>query len=121
MKRRDVIAEYLETIRDENIDELIRIHNIYCYQVNETENCIYLMDTFNNLYQDMTPLEIADMMRVYGVNFTSEDKYFNGELKSFSYISIEDIKTENIAIYIDTHDDDIKNDSIKLILKEMED
>lgn len=118
MKRWELIEEYLDTLWNDDMDELIKIHNDYCLEVNEWNNIIYKMDEFDEYCADMTPSEIADMIRVYGRDFKTIDNYFtSGDmLKSFSTIGRGDIVTKDIAIYADTHFDNLYNTGIDAIL-----
>ena len=74
-------------LRDLSESEIIRIHN----EINQDYDYIYNMSDFNDLYNDYTPLQIADLIHNRDEFFTIDDEYFYynrcGNITSFSDIN----------------------------------
>ena len=69
-------------------DELVNAWNLRCEKKEYMDEFIENMSSFDEMFQNLSPLEIID--RVRGCNFCTGDDYFAfngyGNLESFSYI-----------------------------------
>ena len=93
-----------------DLNELIEVHNDYCYEVNATDNTIYRMDDLDEYLDGYTPSEIA--YKIFNGDFKPCDKYFvfdgYNNLLSFNYESDANCKiyVDEIADYIDEYETD---------------
>lgn len=121
LSRYERIRAYLDSLNDVI---LVQIHNAYCDATNNSDNCIYPMDDFDEIIGDVKPWEVAKMC-FYGHEFNPNHEwfYFNGDgnLESLDYINDSSpIYTEDIADYIDRDDNPLDDDEIAAILEEVE-
>ena len=69
-------------------DELVNAWNLRCEKKENMDEFIENMSSFDEMFQNLSPLEIIDKVR--GCNFCTGDDYFAfngyGNLESFSYI-----------------------------------
>lgn len=77
-----------DIIRNWNDSDLLVAWNEYCDKKGYSDNIIYSMDSFNECFESMEPLDIIDMVR--GCDFTPSDDYFSytsyGNIISFDYV-----------------------------------
>jgi hypothetical protein len=77
-----------DIIRNWNDGDLLVAWNEYCDNKGYSDNIIYSMDSFNECFDSMAPLDIIDMVR--GCDFSSSDDYFSytsyGNIISFDYV-----------------------------------
>ena len=120
-KKYTMIKEALENLSDE---ELIAIHNEYCSESNNTDNCVYSMDEFNEITDGMENWEIA--RSCFFGDFRPCDEYFffngYGNLESFDFPSQDNapIYISDIADYIERNNDSLYCDDIAEILEQFE-
>mgnify|MGYP003307885407 CR=1 FL=1 len=85
MRKLDFIAGYIKS--NWSSSAIINAWNRYCEDNNDPDSMVEYMDSFNELFDGMTPTEIAE--RVSHGSFCSGDDYwcFNayGNIKTFSY------------------------------------
>lgn len=69
--------------------ELVNAWNILCDNTDKKDNHIENMESFNEKFQHLSPLEVLEMVR--GCEFGTRDDYFafdkNGNIESFSEIA----------------------------------
>lgn len=69
--------------------ELVNAWNIFCDNTDKKDNHIENMESFNEKFQHLSPLEVLEMVR--GCEFGTRDDYFafdkNGNIESFSEIA----------------------------------
>ena len=110
----------MEAIESLNDDELVSLHNEYCDKCNYTDDRIYSMYEFDELFTGCSPLEIVDKIES---NFNSNHNYFKfngyGYAESIDYPDYH-IEKEDIATYIDDNDDSLYNNELQDILDEYE-
>lgn len=118
MTRYEKIKEILDNMNDGN---LLCINNEYCYATNNYDDEIFDMCMFDEQCEGMTPTDIAQ--RIFYGDFRPCDAYFkyNGyaNFESFDY-PLDHVYTEDIASYIDDHEDSLFNDDIQEVLDEYE-
>ena len=85
MNKIDAIIDIIKT--NWSTDELVNAWNLRCEKKGYIDEFIENMSSFDEMFQNMSPLEIVD--RVKGCNFCTGDDYFAfngyGNLESFSY------------------------------------
>ena len=120
---RDVLGavrEYLESLDDA---EKVYIWNEYADAANNTDDHIYSIDEFDEVFSNTNPWEIARAC-FYSQRFNPSDSWFwfNGyaNVESADYISEHDdrnpIDISAVAGYIVDNDEDFYNDDIRAIL-----
>lgn len=119
MTRLEAIKDALENLSD---DEIVSVHNEYCYNCNNLDDHIYTMDEFDEICDGMTPWEVARGC-FYGT-FCPANKYFwfngYGNFDSQDYVGGE-IDMNGIAEYIDENDDALYCGEIQDVLDSFED
>lgn len=85
MNKIDAIIDIIKT--NWSTDELVNAWNLRCEKKGYMDEFIENMSSFDEMFQNLSPLEIID--RVKGCNFCTGDDYFAfngyGNLESFSY------------------------------------
>jgi hypothetical protein len=85
MNKTEAIVEIIKGWSD---SELLVAWNEYCDKKGYSDNIIYSMDSFNECFGGMEPLDIIDMVR--GCDFSPSDDYFSytscGNIISFNYV-----------------------------------
>lgn len=115
-----LVREYLDTLDD---GEKVNIWNDYTEATNNTDDQIYNMDEFDELFSDTKPWEIARAC-FYSRRFNPSDNWFwfngYGNVESADYISDRDdrspIDLDEVAEYIVSNNDELFNDDIRAIL-----
>jgi hypothetical protein len=108
------IDAVVEILKEWKYDTLIEAWNEYCDNSNNGEESVYPMDSFNDFYCNMSPLDIVSM--VEHTNFNSSDDYFAydgyGRIESFDYITYYSrFEFSELAKYIiDNGDGDLSED-----------
>lgn len=86
MNKIDAVVKILEEWK---YDSLLEAWNEYCDNSNNGDEAIYPMDSFNDLYCNMSPIDIVSM--VENTSFNSNDDYFAydgyGRIESFDYVT----------------------------------
>lgn len=86
MNKIDAIIDIIKT--NWSTDELVNAWNLRCEKKGYMDEFIENMSSFDEMFQNMSPLEIIDKVR--GCNFCTGDDYFAfngyGNLESFSYV-----------------------------------
>lgn len=72
-------------------DEIVRVWNDYCDKHSCYDDAICYMDSFNELFSGMTPLEIVERV-LYGGDFRTDDDFFafNGYGNIVSFNDVDD-------------------------------
>lgn len=77
-----------DIIKNWNDSDLLVAWYEYCDKKGYSDYIIYSMDSFNECFEHMAPLDIIDMVR--GCDFSSSDEYFAytsyGNITSFDYV-----------------------------------
>lgn len=77
-----------DIIRNWSDSDLFVAWNEYCDKKGYSDNIIYSMDSFNECFGGMEPLDIISMVR--GCDFSPSDDYFSytsyGNITSFDYV-----------------------------------
>ena len=85
MNKIDAIIDIIKT--NWSTDELVNAWNLRCEKKGYMDEFIENMSSFDEMFQNLSPLEIIDKVR--GCNFCTGDDYFAfngyGNLESFSY------------------------------------
>ena len=86
MNKIDAIIDIIKS--NWSTDELVNAWNLRCEKKGYMDEFIENMSSFDEMFQNLSPLEIIDKVR--GCNFRTEDDYFAfngyGNPESFSYI-----------------------------------
>ena len=86
MNKIDAIIDIIKS--NWSTDELVNAWNLRCEKKGYMDEFIENMSSFDEMFQNLSPLEIIDKVR--GCNFCTGDDYFAfngyGNLESFSYI-----------------------------------
>lgn len=86
MNKIDAIIDIIKT--NWSTDELVNAWNLRCEKKEYMDEFIEDMSFFDEIFQNLSPLEIVDKVR--GCNFRTEDDYFAfngyGNPESFSYV-----------------------------------
>lgn len=86
MNKIDAIIDIIKS--NWSTDELVNAWNLRCEKKEYMDELIEDMSFFDEIFQNLSPLEIVDKVR--GCNFRTEDDYFAfngyGNPESFSYI-----------------------------------
>lgn len=86
MNKIDAIIDIIKT--NWSTDELVNAWNLRCEKKEYMDEFIENMSSFDEMFQNLSPLEIIDKVR--GCNFCTGDDYFAfngyGNLESFSYV-----------------------------------
>ena len=86
MNKIDTIIDIIKS--NWSTDELVNAWNLRCEKKGYMDEFIENMSSFDEMFQNLSPLEIIDKVR--GCNFCTGDDYFAfngyGNLESFSYI-----------------------------------
>lgn len=122
MSKVERIVEYIDKLmQDYNKGEYeaIQLHNDYCDNAGCTDERIYAMEEFSEIFASEDKFELVRMV-CYG-NFTPSDEFFvinaYGNLDSSSF-ALDLINSEDIADYCVENDDDLNNEVIRSILDE---
>lgn len=108
----DEIIEYLEDMSD---NELITAWNEYQNE-NYYENQVYYMEEFNEIMDNYTPLEIANL--VWHGDFNPNDDYFTFGVYLESHYSVSDlISIDELADFIIDNGNDLDNYGINEIIE----
>lgn len=112
-ERHERIRAYLDELSG---SDQVWLWNEYCDAICDYDSRLESMDSFNDLCYGKTPLEIVDMV---GYQFNPNDDWFYfdgyGRCRSCSYPE-DHINLDDIAEYIDSHDDPLYDDDLDLIL-----
>lgn len=109
---REDVEEVIDCMED---DELMEVWNNYCDKVEWSDDKVYYIDEFNDMYSYENPLDIARM--VIGTGFSPNDYYFKtdcyGDLTSGDCVSdlINDI--DSLINYAIEHDEDFGNSDLR--------
>mgnify|MGYP006928566940 CR=1 FL=1 len=100
-------------------NELIKVHNEYCFKTDSQDSIIYEMFQIDNC-EEIEPLELARL--TYDGKFNPYNKYYgiyNEKPVSFNSVADDDyfIFPEEITDYIIENNDALGNDKIANILK----
>lgn len=126
MNKIDAVVEILKEWDD---NSLVEAWNDYCDNSNNGDEAVYPMDSFNDLYCDMPPIDIVSM--VEHTNFNSGDDYFAydgyGRIESFDNITdYTRFEYSELAQYlIDNGDGDLsenidRNELMSLLYDDMD-
>ena len=113
--RRDAIREYIKNLRDY---EQVNLWNEYCGAQNCDDDRIKGMDEFDDLFYDLSPLEIVRCLDSY-FNPNQGWFYFDGAgyVCSTNYPEDDVIQQDDIAEYIDESGDSLYDSGIAELLK----
>lgn len=111
--------EIKNAIMNMSDDEVIALHNEYCYKTDAVDCIIYSMGEFNEIMAGVEPWEIARSC-FYGKRFCPVDDYFYfntyGNLESADYCISLKICVDDIVQYIIDNSDCLGNMEIAAIL-----
>ena len=121
MEKRKKLVDYIDGM---GIEEKIALHNTYCDAANCMDECIYAMDDYIHVKDDMEEIldgvdkwELVRMFRFGNLDFTKEFWGFSGYGNLVSYNARElPIFASDIAGYILSEEDSLGNDEIQEIL-----
>lgn len=113
----------IELLNNMDCTDLVNIHREYCSQTNCFDDEIFSMDTFDEVFNDSDPWNIA--CRIFYGEFNPNDDYFTfngyGNLVSLSEYNIgEYVYIDDIADYIIDNNNSLYNDEVQEILDEFE-
>ena len=112
-ERYERIRAYLDELSN---GDQVWLWNEYCDAICDYDSRLESMDSFNDLCSGKTPLEIVDMV---GYQFSPNDYWFYfdgyGACRSCSYPE-DHISLDDLAEYIDSHDDPLYDNELDLIL-----
>ena len=113
--RRDTIREYIKNL---HAYEQVDLWNDYCDAQNRSDDRIRDMDGFDDLFYDLSPLEIV---RCLDSSFNPNHAWFYfdgwGSVCSTNYPENEIIQQDDIAEYIDESGDSLYDSGIAELLK----
>lgn len=113
----------IDLIQDMGYSEQMILHNEYCYKINNYDNEIFDMDSFDEIFDNYTPTQMANSVHFGQYNPGHEYFTFNG------YGNIETIPKYQLSDYIDgveitnyilENDIDFDNNDIRYILDDIE-
>ena len=113
--RRDAIREYIKNLRDY---EQVNLWNEYCEAQNCDDDRIRYMDDFDDLFCDLSPLEI---IRCLDGTFNPNHAWFYfdgwGDVCSTNFPEDDVIQQDDIAEYIDESGDSLYDSGIAELLE----
>lgn len=113
--RRDAIREYIESLSD---CEQVDLWDDYCEAQNYYDDQIERMEDFNDLFYGMSPL---DIIRRLDGDFDPNDDWFyfdcRGNCCSTDHPEYDVIQQDDIAEYVDEHEDDLNNSGLTELLE----
>ena len=116
-KKYDAIMEALESMDN---DDLVDINNEYCDKNNYSDDRIYRMYELDELFGDMRVTEFLEKLTD---EFRVSDDYFKYGIYGLESTDLPSdwMDISDIADYIESHDDSLRNNEIQEILDEFED
>ncbi len=106
MKKHEAIKSYLDSLTP---GELITVHNKFIDTICIQDYFIYSMEMFNEVHEDVPPLDIARDCVLGG--FNHKDAYFwtdmVGNIHSSNHPEVDCVKTDEIARHIIEEEDDL--------------
>ena len=116
MTRYEKIREALENLDKHDV---VSAWNRYCEENSYYDDMVYTMEEFDDLMYGLKPSEIVARL---DSSFDVTEKFFAwdsyGEVVSFNYISDSCIDLDDLADYMDEHEEDFDIDEIKEIFEE---
>lgn len=113
--RRDAIREYIENLSDYG---QVDLWNDYCDARNYNGDRIESMEDFNDRFCGMSPL---DIIRCLNGDFDPNDTWFyfdgSGNCCSTCYPEDEIISQDDIAEYVDEHENDLNDFGLTELLE----
>ena len=114
MTKREKLIDYINSM---GIEEKIALHNTYCDAANCMDDCIYTVDSMEEILDGVDKWELIRMIQFGEFDFTKEFWCFNGYGNLVSYNARElPIYAEDIADYVLLKEDSLGNDEIQEIL-----